>query len=128
MRFRKSLLPKPASRFRFSRMKKERTAPCSRVRPFFPRDSLWAVVLTCRSLTRCTRLRHAKRGRSESMFFRPWYWNSTVIPEWVAMKRLIREDPYLYSRIAEAIVRGAQGPNIDAPDRVVALMKHSDAE
>ena len=32
------------------------------------------------------------------------------------------EDPYLYSRIAEAIVRGAQGPNIDAPDRVVALM------
>src|SRR5205085_8559288 len=32
------------------------------------------------------------------------------------------EDPYLYSRIAEAIVRGAQGPNIDAPDKVVALM------
>src|SRR5215813_7407544 len=27
------------------------------------------------------------------------------------------EDPYLGSRIAEAIVRGAQGPNIDAPDR-----------
>src|SRR5207302_8333690 len=32
------------------------------------------------------------------------------------------EDPYLYSRIAEAIVLGAQGSNIDAPDRVVALM------
>jgi beta-glucosidase len=32
------------------------------------------------------------------------------------------EDPYLGSRVAEAIVRGAQGPNIDAPDRVVALM------
>jgi len=32
------------------------------------------------------------------------------------------EDPYLGSRIAEAIVRGAQGTNIDAPDRVVALM------
>jgi beta-glucosidase len=32
------------------------------------------------------------------------------------------EDPYLGSRIAESIVRGAQGPNIDAPDRVVALM------
>jgi beta-glucosidase len=32
------------------------------------------------------------------------------------------EDPYLGSRIAEAIVRGAQGPNVDAPDRVVALM------
>ncbi len=32
------------------------------------------------------------------------------------------EDPYLDSRIAEAIVRGAQGPSIDAPDRVVALM------
>jgi len=32
------------------------------------------------------------------------------------------EDPYLGSRVAEAIVRGAQGPNVDAPDRVVALM------
>src|SRR2546427_50644 len=32
------------------------------------------------------------------------------------------EDPYLESRIAEAIVRGAQGPNINAPDRAVALM------
>ena len=32
------------------------------------------------------------------------------------------EDPYLASRIAEAIVRGAQGPNINAPDRTVALM------
>jgi beta-glucosidase len=32
------------------------------------------------------------------------------------------EDPYLTSRIAEAIVRGAQGSNIDAPDKVVALM------
>ncbi|HEV2400037.1 MAG TPA: glycoside hydrolase family 3 C-terminal domain-containing protein [Candidatus Sulfotelmatobacter sp.] len=32
------------------------------------------------------------------------------------------EDPYLGSRIAEAIVRGAQGTNIDAPDKVVALM------
>ena len=32
------------------------------------------------------------------------------------------EDPYLGSRLAEAIVRGAQGPNINAQDRVVALM------
>jgi beta-glucosidase-like glycosyl hydrolase len=32
------------------------------------------------------------------------------------------EDPYLYSRIAENIVRGAQGSNIDATDKVVALM------
>jgi beta-glucosidase len=32
------------------------------------------------------------------------------------------EDPYLDSRIAEALVRGAQGPSIDASDRVVALM------
>lgn len=32
------------------------------------------------------------------------------------------EDPYLYSRIAENIVRGAQGDNINAPDKVVALM------
>jgi beta-glucosidase len=32
------------------------------------------------------------------------------------------EDPYLYSRIAENIVYGAQGSNIDAPDKVVALM------
>jgi beta-glucosidase len=32
------------------------------------------------------------------------------------------EDPYLGSRIAEAIVRGAQGSDINAQDRVVALM------
>lgn len=32
------------------------------------------------------------------------------------------EDPYLGSRIAEEIVRGAQGPDINATDRVVALM------
>lgn len=32
------------------------------------------------------------------------------------------EDPYLYSRIATNIVRGAQGTNLDAPDKVVALM------
>src|SRR2546430_8914091 len=32
------------------------------------------------------------------------------------------EDPYLFSRIAEAIVRGAQGSTIDAPDKVIALM------
>ncbi len=32
------------------------------------------------------------------------------------------EDPYLYSRIAENIVEGAQGSNIAAPDKTVALM------
>lgn len=32
------------------------------------------------------------------------------------------EDPYLDSRIAEAIVRGAQGYSLDAPDKVIALM------
>lgn len=32
------------------------------------------------------------------------------------------EDPYLYSRIAENIVRGAQGTNVSAPGKVVALM------
>ncbi len=32
------------------------------------------------------------------------------------------EDPYLYSRIAESIVHGAQGSNINAPDKVIALM------
>ena len=32
------------------------------------------------------------------------------------------EDPYLDSRIATNIVEGAQGANIDAPDKVVALM------
>jgi beta-glucosidase len=32
------------------------------------------------------------------------------------------EDPYLGSRIAEAIVRGAQGTNLAAEDRVIALM------
>jgi beta-glucosidase len=32
------------------------------------------------------------------------------------------EDPYLGSRLSEAVVRGAQGSNINAQDRVVALM------
>ena len=32
------------------------------------------------------------------------------------------EDPYLYAQIAKNIVRGAQGGNVDAPDKVVALM------
>lgn len=32
------------------------------------------------------------------------------------------EDPYLYAQIAKNIVEGAQGSNIDAPDKVVALM------
>jgi beta-glucosidase len=32
------------------------------------------------------------------------------------------EDPYLYSRIADSIVRGAQGIDISAPDKVIALM------
>lgn len=32
------------------------------------------------------------------------------------------EDPYLYSRIAESIVRGTQGDNIAAPDKTVAVL------
>jgi len=32
------------------------------------------------------------------------------------------EDPYLYAQIAKNIVTGAQGTNINAPDKVVALM------
>ena len=32
------------------------------------------------------------------------------------------EDPYLDARIAENIVRGAQGSNVDAPDKVAAMM------
>ncbi len=32
------------------------------------------------------------------------------------------EDPYLYSRIAETIVRSTQGNNIAAPDKVVAVL------
>src|SRR5208337_5282223 len=32
------------------------------------------------------------------------------------------EDPYLGSRIAESIVQGAQGSDISAPDKVIALM------
>jgi beta-glucosidase len=32
------------------------------------------------------------------------------------------EDPYLYSRIAENIVRGTQGTDISAPDKVIAVL------
>jgi beta-glucosidase len=34
------------------------------------------------------------------------------------------EDPYLGSRMAEAQVRGFQGPTIGAPDRILACVKH----
>lgn len=32
------------------------------------------------------------------------------------------EDPYLYARIGESIVRGAQGSNLAAPDKVIAVL------
>src|SRR5438034_7369898 len=32
------------------------------------------------------------------------------------------EDPYLYSRIGETIVRATQGPDISAPDKVIAVL------
>jgi beta-glucosidase len=32
------------------------------------------------------------------------------------------EDPYICSRIAESIVQGAQGSNVAAEDKVVALL------
>jgi beta-glucosidase len=32
------------------------------------------------------------------------------------------EDPYLYMRIGEALVRGAQGSDISAPDKVIAVL------
>lgn len=32
------------------------------------------------------------------------------------------EDPYLYSRLAQSIVEGAQGDNVDAPNRVEAVL------
>jgi beta-glucosidase-like glycosyl hydrolase len=32
------------------------------------------------------------------------------------------EDPYLYMRLGEAIVRGAQGADISAPDKVIAVL------
>ncbi|MGA2986528.1 MAG: glycoside hydrolase family 3 C-terminal domain-containing protein [Terriglobia bacterium] len=32
------------------------------------------------------------------------------------------EDPYLYMRIGEALVHGAQGPDISRPDKVIALL------
>ena len=35
------------------------------------------------------------------------------------------EDPYLYSRLAENIVQGAQGDDVSAPDKVDALMTDS---
>jgi len=53
---------------------------------------------------------------------------STLVMETLRDPRMGRneeaytEDPYLYSKIAEAIVRGAQGYDISAPDKVVALL------
>ncbi len=56
--------------------------------------------------------------------------NFTLVVEPVRDPRLGRnqeaysEDPYLCSRIAEAIVHGAQGNDVSAPDKVVAGLCH----
>ena len=34
------------------------------------------------------------------------------------MLKPTREDPYLYARLAENIVQGAQGDDVSAPDKV----------
>ena len=54
--------------------------------------------------------------------------NCTLVIEPIRDPRLGRneeaytEDPYLYSRIAEAIVRSAQGKDVSAPDKVVTVL------
>jgi beta-glucosidase len=54
--------------------------------------------------------------------------NCTLVIEPIRDPRLGRneeaytEDPYLYSRIAEAIVRAAQGKDVSAPDKVVTVL------
>jgi beta-glucosidase len=53
---------------------------------------------------------------------------STLVMETLRDPRMGRneeaytEDPYLYMRIGETIVRAAQGPDISAPDKVVAVL------
>lgn len=47
-------------------------------------------------------------------------------PRWGRVSEGAGEDPYLGSRIAEAMVRGYQGPNLafDTPDKILACVKH----
>src|SRR6267378_6125655 len=75
---------------------------CFRGRPSFRRDWPSAALLTCLLWSLVLELdRDPRMGRNEEAY---------------------TEDPYLYSRIAESVVRGAQGSSIDAPDKVIALM------
>lgn len=45
-------------------------------------------------------------------------------PRWGRIAEGSGEDPYLGSRIAEAMVRGYQGDDLSAPDSVMACLKH----
>lgn len=45
-------------------------------------------------------------------------------PRWGRVAESAGEDPYLGSRIAEAMVRGYQGENLDNPESIMACVKH----
>jgi beta-glucosidase len=45
-------------------------------------------------------------------------------PRWGRIAEGAGEDPYLGSRVAEAMVRGLQGDDLSAPDSVMACVKH----
>ena len=116
-------------KFPYFRMKREPTARCSREPPFSLKASPSAAPLICPWCKPSMRLRHRRR-RSTGIHVL-----STLVLETDRDPRLGRnmegytEDPYLDSRIATNIVEGAQGSNIDAPDKVVALDdRFSDAE
>lgn len=45
-------------------------------------------------------------------------------PRWGRVAECLGEDPYLASRLAEAMVRGFQGDDLSAPDAIAACAKH----
>lgn len=45
-------------------------------------------------------------------------------PRWGRIAESFGEDPWLASRLAEAAVRGYQGDDLSAPDRIAACVKH----
>src|SRR5579862_5701055 len=114
-------------------MKRARMAPCFQERRFSPRAWPWAVPSTWKGLAvgstfdldlvKAIYATAAVEARAVGI-----HMLSTLVMETLRDPRMGRneeaytEDPYLYMRMGEAIVRGTQGYDISAPDKVIAVL------
>ena len=103
-------------------MKRARTAPCFRAARFSPRAWPWAVPSTW---IWSTAIYAAAAAEARAVGI---HMLSTLVMEVDRDPRMGRneeaytEDPYLYMRIGETIVRATQGSDISAPDKVIAVL------